>query len=123
MKEPTIVINGTTLSDAAAMTLRVALGNFQIDLCGELGKDLGELGITYRGIANQIGVIMQAPRLASREKSSPCSHSSVTRYSREEPGEPSIGPYVVYRYQCNECKSEVDSQTYLKATYKTTKEE
>lgn len=40
MNEPTITINGYTLSQAEAMTLRVSLGNFAIFLTDEgLGDD------------------------------------------------------------------------------------
>lgn len=40
MNEPTITINGRTLSEAQAMTVRVALNNFATQLAAKgLGKD------------------------------------------------------------------------------------
>ncbi len=40
MSEPKITINGTPLSEAEAMTLRVALGAWMLDLtAGDLGDD------------------------------------------------------------------------------------
>lgn len=44
MSEPTIIINGTTLTEAQAMTVRVALSCFDAD-CGtdEHGKEMTRL--------------------------------------------------------------------------------
>lgn len=39
MDEPIIIINGTRLTEGQAMTLRVALGAFAVDLQDGLGDD------------------------------------------------------------------------------------
>lgn len=60
--EPTIVINGITLTTAQAMTVRVAIGNFAIGLQnGELGNDEIGRGITagYLAAVKSIHAIMR----------------------------------------------------------------
>jgi hypothetical protein len=47
--EPNIVINGIMLTTGQAMTLRVAVGNFLIELQDEeYLRALGEIGLLYR---------------------------------------------------------------------------
>ena len=47
MSEPTITINGVFLTQAQAMTVRVAIENFAIDLTGELKEEIGGIGQSY----------------------------------------------------------------------------
>jgi hypothetical protein len=64
VKEPNIVVNGKTLSYAQAMTVRVALESFAMDLSDHncLGSD--EVGRTiadgYRACISQIRAILYA---------------------------------------------------------------
>jgi hypothetical protein len=49
LSEPSIIINGRVLSEAQAMTLRVAVGNFLITLREEsFMRELGAIGPHYR---------------------------------------------------------------------------
>ena len=55
--EPSIIINGIKLSDGAAMTIRVALESFWLDLnANGLGNDDHgkKMVIAYKGQINQI---------------------------------------------------------------------
>lgn len=57
VKEPTITINGHPLTDAEALTVRVALGNFDIDLrMNGLGNDPAGINLTklYRETIQRI---------------------------------------------------------------------
>lgn len=60
-KEPNITINGRTLTEAQAMTLRVALGAFVMDMqLSGLGNDSNgkELAKAYLSNAKEIASIM-----------------------------------------------------------------
>lgn len=58
-EEPAILINGTQLNTAQAMTLRVALSSFLHDLSeGDFMKDLGEIGPAYQARAREVIKIM-----------------------------------------------------------------
>lgn len=65
MDEPTITINGTTLTTGQAMTLRVALGSFLMSLSGEnpLGDDEHGKAMTaaYQARGREIAVLMTEP--------------------------------------------------------------
>jgi hypothetical protein len=57
--EPHIIIQGASLTNAQAMTLRVALGHFMIDLGNDdFRRDLGEIGPLYRERACEIAALM-----------------------------------------------------------------
>jgi len=59
--EPSITVNGVVLSQAEAMTLRVALGSFVISLLSEgLGEDETGLAISqgYKRCADSIHKLM-----------------------------------------------------------------
>jgi hypothetical protein len=60
-KEPTIVINGVTLSEAQAMTVRVAIGSFAISLNDGLldGPDLRGISEGYKRCIDDIHRIIQ----------------------------------------------------------------
>jgi hypothetical protein len=61
VSEPKITVNGTELSEAESMTVRVALGAFAVDLRGGLGDD--ELGFQicngYNRCLNKIFELMK----------------------------------------------------------------
>ena len=57
--EPTITINGTTLSIGQAMTMRVAINNFLMDLQeDDFMQTLGEIGPLYRDRVHEIVKLM-----------------------------------------------------------------
>lgn len=60
MNEPIIAINGVVLSKAEAMTIRVAVGNFALDLNNGLGDDETGIAITqgYKNQIRKINVLM-----------------------------------------------------------------
>lgn len=60
--EPAILINGERLSEAQAMTLRVALSHFLPELSGEFGKNLGELGKSYHDRGREVAALMVRPK-------------------------------------------------------------
>lgn len=48
-REPEITINGVTLTEAQAATVRVTIGNFQIELNdADFMRALGGIGLSYR---------------------------------------------------------------------------
>lgn len=58
-REATIVVNGTTLTEAQSMTLRVALGSFLIDLGDpEYMAALGPIGALYQGVAYEVQALI-----------------------------------------------------------------
>jgi hypothetical protein len=58
-EEPLITVNGIMLSVGQAMTLRVALSNFLMDLHDpEIAEGMGHTGLHYRDRANEIIRIM-----------------------------------------------------------------
>lgn len=58
-KEPYIIINGKVLNTAQAMTVRVAIGNFILDLNDkEYYTDLGEIAPLYKLRLNEIMKIL-----------------------------------------------------------------
>ena len=58
--EPTIIIQGEQLTEAQAMTLRVALGHFQVSLADDdFCNALGEIGPHYQQHARDITLVMQ----------------------------------------------------------------
>lgn len=58
-QEPSIVINGVLLTIAQAMTVRVAIGNFLIELSDpEFKRDLGVIGDLYSARLSEISRIM-----------------------------------------------------------------
>lgn len=60
MSEPTIIINGQQLTDAQAMTVRVAIEHFAVDLAERgLGNDERAKAIS-KGYLDRIGEIRRA---------------------------------------------------------------
>lgn len=59
--EPDITINGTPLTVAQAMTVRVAVGNFMIDLTqdDDFIRDVGEIAALYRERLKEINILMR----------------------------------------------------------------
>jgi hypothetical protein len=61
--EPNVIINGHILSEAQAMTLRVAIGNFLITLRDDdFMRDLGAVGPHYRDRLIEIERLMLTGR-------------------------------------------------------------
>lgn len=57
--EPRITINGVELTDAQAMTVRVAIGNFRIELNDpDFARALGTVGDVYKARAAEIERVM-----------------------------------------------------------------
>ena len=58
-KEPSIVINGLTLTEEQACTVRIALANLRIELSDPKFKNAcGALGVTYTRSIDEIQAIM-----------------------------------------------------------------
>ena len=57
--EPTIVINGTTLTEAQATTVRIALANLRIELSSpDISRSVGMTGVFYSQRIDEIQRIM-----------------------------------------------------------------
>ena len=56
--EPEITIRGIRLTEAQAMTLRVALENFRMELAGEFGNELGPIREPYSERAREVSLLM-----------------------------------------------------------------
>jgi hypothetical protein len=68
-KEPEITIRGTRLTDGQAMTLRVALENFRMELSSGFGKELGPIAVQYSERAEEVSLLMvSAPQCLSGEQ-------------------------------------------------------
>jgi hypothetical protein len=60
--EPRITVNGKPLTVAQAMTVRVAVGNFLLELQdANFVRDLGEIGPLYRRRLIEISELMMQP--------------------------------------------------------------
>jgi hypothetical protein len=60
-REPTITVNGVTLTEAQAMSVRVAVTSFRMELHGGYDKVLGEIGPLYDARLYEVEKLMLAP--------------------------------------------------------------